>query len=50
MHFAKFENATPTTGFIPSEPNFMINEVIIKEYKVFNIFGDLACCTLTFYH
>ncbi len=33
----KFQNATTPTVLMPSEPNFMINKVAIREYKVINV-------------
>ena len=33
----KIHNASPPTVLICSEPNFMINKLVIKEYKVTNV-------------
>ena len=38
----KLQNASPPAVFIRSGPNFMINTAVIVEYKVGEIFGDLA--------
>ncbi len=32
-----FQNATPLTIFIQSEPDFIINKIVMQEYKVLNV-------------
>ncbi len=44
----EISNAPPPTGFIQSEPNFMINKAVIRAYKVMDILA--ICQFLAIYH